>query len=371
MRAHTRRLRATLAEMHSYCRPHGSGAENAFRARYLAEFKPVRDPFGNLHVTVGPTSRILFSCHTDTVARHEGRQGVYIDAGQYLRLTERARLIQGACLGADDTVGVFLMREMILAGVPGHYVFHYGEEAGCLGSRSIAYHRPEFLEQFDAAIAFDRKDLGDVITHQCGSRTSSDAFALALADNLNATMPGFVYAPSDRGLYTDTNSYADIIPECTNLSIGYTSAHGSAEAVDVAHVLRLRRALLAVSWADLPIERDPADFAEDDWSQYEYYPTPTVRQTTPGPVVSSFPDRTSDRPRGVATPIWGNARNGWADDDEETIRPGRYPNDAPDLHDVIFLCEACGLEYFAAESWAKNKLAFCSSECEEFIGSRC
>src|SRR3954464_8308415 len=76
----------TLADMHTYARPHGSAIENEFRRRYLSEFSPIRDPFGNLHVQIGE-SRTLFSCHTDTVADGAGRQTVYVDADDRLRLS--------------------------------------------------------------------------------------------------------------------------------------------------------------------------------------------------------------------------------------------------------------------------------------------
>lgn len=349
-------LEQTLADMHTYARPHGSAIENEFRRRYLSEFSPIRDPFGNLHVKIGE-SRTLFSCHTDTVANGAGRQTVYVDADDRLRLSRRSRQVKGACLGADDTVGVFLMREMIKAEIPGYYVFHYGEEAGCIGSRDLAQYRAEWLKtSFDAAIAFDRKDTGDVITHQCGGRTASDLFVAALVRHLNATDPRLLYLPCVTGLYTDTNSYADLIPECTNVSIGYTFAHDASESVDVAHVLRLRRALLTVDWEHLPIGREPiSEWAE--WDDDEDLTALVVSASTG----ARMPDRE------IHSPIWGNTPI--LDDDDpisadvdRDLRSERGRG----LNDVIFLCESCGFEYYLIESDAPRRQSYCSPECQQF-----
>src|SRR3546814_3924895 len=86
---------------------------------------------------------------------------------------------------------------MIAAAFPVLYLFHRGEEQGCLGSRWIERHTPELLADIDAAIAFDRAGLGDVITHQSYGRTCSDAFATNLASALNRQNSGFRYAPDD------------------------------------------------------------------------------------------------------------------------------------------------------------------------------
>jgi hypothetical protein len=243
----------TLLDMLTYRRPMGSPAERKFRNRYLLNLPGAfEDTYGNIHVTVGD-SRCLWSCHTDTVHQHSGRQRISVD-GQFARLMDGQR---SSCLGADDTVGIYLLREMILAGVPGCYVFHYGEERGGIGSRALAKHHGEFLAQnFDMAIALDRRGTRDVITHQSVGRTCSDLFARSLATALN-DCSGLTYAASSQGVYTDTAEYADLIPECTNLSVGYQFEHTSKEYVDLSHVARLRAALLALDTTALTVARDP------------------------------------------------------------------------------------------------------------------
>ncbi len=143
------------------------------------------------------------------------------------------------------------MREMFLAGVPGRYIFHYGEEAGCEGSSDLAKYSPETLEGIKYAIALDRAGTSDIITSQLGDTCCSDEFAQSLIDAL-----GLPYTP-EYGSYTDTASYVDIIPECTNLSVGYSGAHSNRESVDFAHVGVLLDALVKMDQSRLICSRDP------------------------------------------------------------------------------------------------------------------
>lgn len=243
-------------DMITYCRPHGSASETEFINRFIAPLPGVmRDTFGNYHVCTDPTSTTLWSCHTDTVHRKAGRQTIHVDYTKMtLQLSKRSRKTSN-CLGADDTTGCYLLREMILANVPGYYIFHYGEESGGIGSRALAGAYSAWLkERFKCAIALDRCGTQDIITHQ-GFRTASDAFALSLALALDMD-----YKPCSSGIYTDTAEYEEIIPECSNVSIGYSRAHSPAETQDLAHLDRLRTALLKIgSTNHLTIDRDPAD----------------------------------------------------------------------------------------------------------------
>lgn len=243
------KLLDTLIEMHTYCRPMGSDTEKAFIARYISNLPNAeQDRHGNWHVTVD-AAPVLWSCHTDTVHREQGRQMV-----KYRRKTGTLvldTLSKSDCLGADDTAGVFLCREMILAKVPGHYVFHYGEERGGVGSRDLAKLDETFLRQFQFAIALDRQGTADIITHQGGERSASDAFALSLAAQL-----GGYYGPCGFGIYTDTDEYKWIIPECTNVSVGYQRAHSSKEILDCKHVVHLLEALKRIDSNKFVVGRD-------------------------------------------------------------------------------------------------------------------
>lgn len=242
-------------DMISYCRPHGSTSELEFITRFIATLPGAyTDEYGNWHVCTDPNSTTLWSAHTDTVHRKPGRQTLHIDyKAMTLQLSKRSRRTSN-CLGADDTTGCYLLREMILANVPGYYIFHYGEECGGIGSRALASHYAEWLKRFACAIALDRCGTQDIITHQGVGRTASDPFALSLAYAL-----GMDYKPCSSGIYTDTAEYEEIIPECSNVSIGYSHAHSNREVQDLLHLDRLRTALLALrSTNHLTIDRDPS-----------------------------------------------------------------------------------------------------------------
>lgn len=261
--------RSGLLEILSWARPHDSAIERAFCREYLDSFPGMTaDAFGNRMLAIGPRPRIMWSCHVDTVARRGGQQDVGIDEDGIAHLCEGK---PGMSLGADDGAGIWIMLNMIEACRPGLYLFHRGEEQGCLGSHWIQRNSPNLLKDIDAAIAFDRAGFGDIITHQSYGRTCSDAFAASLAAALNGLDPEFRYAPDDTGVFTDTNEYAGIIPECTNLSVGYHNQHGPKETLDVDHCEKLLAAMLRLDTSPLVIERDPSVQEDDRWGWLETY----------------------------------------------------------------------------------------------------
>jgi hypothetical protein len=113
-------------------------------------------------------------------------------------------------------------------------------------------------------VAFDRRGTWSVITHQFGGRCCSDEFGEALAAQLNMHNDDFMYVTDDGGVFTDTANYTEIIPECTNLSVGYYDEHTDRERLDLAHLFALRDALLKVNWGALPVKRDPTKFERFD-----------------------------------------------------------------------------------------------------------
>jgi hypothetical protein len=253
---------ATLLAMFSYMRPRGSRTEQAFVDRFLTPLGFERDPYQNLVLSIGDAP-VLFSAHMDTVHRIEGFQTLDYGDDKVIRLSRKARRGASNCLGADDTAGVWLITEMVKAGVEGTYVIHHGEESGCIGSADLAKGDPEWLSQFRSAIAFDRAGVRDIVTHQMGQRTCSDAFARSLALQLPKG-----YRPDPTGVYTDTNEYAHIVPECTNISVGYKGQHGVSEEQNVPHLVELRDHLTKIRVSELIIDRDPTnDYPE--WGRYE------------------------------------------------------------------------------------------------------
>lgn len=240
-----------LLKMHTYCRPSGSVTERDFCAKYIDSIPGVvTDAGDNRIIHVGDTvaNPVLWSSHTDTVHHKAGTQKVTYGDG-ILTLSEGSL---SSCLGADCTVGVWIMRQMILANVPGVYIFHSAEEIGGHGSRHIANATPDLIRGLKYAIAFDRKGTHSIITHQM-SRCASDEFGSALAEAL-----GSPYSLDTGGTFTDTANYTKIIPECTNISVGYYNQHFSDEYLDVSFALHVLNQVLRLDVSTLPAVRDPS-----------------------------------------------------------------------------------------------------------------
>lgn len=265
-----------LVTMLCWPRSHNSPEELAFTAwlknHITTELKRIVEPHseGAFSVTI-PSDKVrvvdsvstfipsttLFSCHVDTVDQKmmdsATRKKLTYDPGFGTIALDSTSA--GNCLGADDSAGIWLMLKMIEAGTPGTYLFHRGEEVGGISARAIASKETLWLGQFQAAVAFDRKDNGDIVTVQGGLRCASPKFASRLGGMLDAF--GFQYKESTTGSYTDVKDYRGLIAEVVNLSCGYDSAHSRNETLDYAHLHALAEALPKVEWESLPVDRDP------------------------------------------------------------------------------------------------------------------
>lgn len=243
---------AVLLEMLSFARPADSAMEKKWVEDYIYPVVMAHKPLTytdekNVGCTVGEGSKVLFSCHTDTVHRTEMRLPLLVDAATNIVYADKM------VLGADDGAGVWLMLEMIKAGVPGTYLFHRGEECGGLGSSAMADQFPDYLKGHDFAIAFDRKADCSVITHQAGGRCCSDEFADQLCGLLGGN-----FGKDTGGSFTDTANYTHLIAECTNLSVGYYDQHTANEFLDLEFLLELREKCIALPWHELKAHRVPA-----------------------------------------------------------------------------------------------------------------
>jgi len=248
-----------LLQMHTFARPHGSKMERAFCKKYLSDLPGIyTDEAGNHILKVGEKPHVMWSSHTDTVHSKEGRPRLSY-GGSILSLSEKET--EASCLGADCSVGVWLMRQMILRSIPGLYVFHAGEEVGGIGSTFISEKTPELLEGIDIAIALDRRGETSVVTHQFGGRCCSDLFAKSLAAQINLG-----YETDSGGTFTDTANYTSQIAECTNISVGYYNQHTKSEILDVGFAVTLLEHLCKIDQSLLIVSRDPtARECYTDW----------------------------------------------------------------------------------------------------------
>ena len=252
---------ADFMQMIRWMRPANSPALDMFCEIYLRPVFGAPDDFGNYIKIInnkdGSAPNLCFTSHSDTVHSVDGIQDLVVEGNFVHSVGED-------CLGADCTTGVWLVLEMIREKVPGVYVVHDSEEVGCVGSRSLVKDRPSWLDDIDAVISFDRKGTDSIVTHQMGLRTASNEFAKSLALALN--MPDM--KPDDTGVYTDSNEYADLIKECTNISVGYYGQHTMGETQDIDFMVKLRNALVSADWAKLVFKRDPMDTTEDPYHNY-------------------------------------------------------------------------------------------------------
>lgn len=256
-----------LVDMLTYKRPSRSQTEQDFVDEFIEPIMGKPDIHGN-YVKVIPHSNgleptVIFTAHYDTVHKTGGRQKVVVTDG----IVSLPSNSDSNCLGADCTTGVWLVTGMILAGVPGVYVIHADEESGCIGSSAFVEDNKFWLEGKTHCISFDRFGTGSVITHQCGMRTSSDEFATSFAKALRMD----TLKPDSTGVFTDSNEYAFVVPECTNISVGYYNQHTKSETQDLRFAENLLDSLVDADWSKLVSVRDPAIVEYDNYGENMSY----------------------------------------------------------------------------------------------------
>ena len=251
----------SLVEMLRWKRPEGSTAQKYWCRVFLEPTFGHPDAHGNyIHIVSeadGSHPKVCFTAHHDTVHHEGGRQDVIVSG-------DVVTSVGTDCLGADCTTGCWLILGMIESKVPGVYVIHAGEEIGCVGSSKLVKDHPTWIDKVQAVISFDRKGMESVITHQMGKRTCSDAFAVSFSAALD--MPSL--RPDTTGVYTDSNEYAGVVSECTNISVGYLSQHTARESQDIYFAYELLDNLCKADWSKLVFEREPAVDAWDDVSYF-------------------------------------------------------------------------------------------------------
>ena len=227
----------------------------------------VRDAHGNYFVLIGGSeqSDVAFTSHLDTVARPGSAAPDIAITNKGVMFLRNPQVAD--CLGADCGAGIYLMLEMIRHGVHGRYCFFVDEEVGCEGSRASAKDDTGFWTGVKAMISFDRRGDG-IITHQRYQRCCSDTFAKELAARLGRTE-----AHLQKGVYTDSAEFVSIIPECTNVGVGYMHEHTPDEVLDLSILGSvLEHVLSPGTFKHLPIERDLKTVEPDVWLSAPAYP---------------------------------------------------------------------------------------------------
>jgi hypothetical protein len=212
-----------------------------------------KDDHGNYFKIIGDTD-IMFCAHLDTYCYLYDKV-YHIIEGDIIKTDGTSTL------GGDDKAGVVIMIKMMEAGIPGLYYFFRGEEgvtspSGTWGSRQAIKTRKEFFKDYNKCIAFDRKGNTSIISQQMYSECCSEDFVDSLITEFKNN--GLTYRDDDTGMWCDSGVFMELIPECTNISVGYKSEHTYNEEQDIAHLDDLVKACLNINWEGLPTKRDPS-----------------------------------------------------------------------------------------------------------------
>ena len=218
-------IKSTFLKLTEYTIPYST--DNKYE-NTLAKYLPTgykTDSVGNFYVEVGQ-SETLFTTHLDTYCTEYQKVNHVID-GDIIKTDGKT------ILGGDNKLGMSILLYMIQKGIPGTYYFFLGEEpiisGGLWGSQNALKANPNFFKKFKRAVAFDRKETGSVVRRQKARYCCSEEFADALSDEL--TNLGVESKPDPNAYYTDTATFLDIIPECTNISAGGWKEHYNSEWV--------------------------------------------------------------------------------------------------------------------------------------------
>uniref|UniRef100_A0A7C5RF11 M28 family peptidase n=1 Tax=Thermus caliditerrae TaxID=1330700 RepID=A0A7C5RF11_9DEIN len=192
-----------------------------------------------------PEARVILTAHLDTVEftpatdlQEEKREGRKIVRGK------------DGGLGADDKAGVALVLYLHSLLPEVGFALFLGEEEGRKGSQEAL--DAGLFRNARAMISLDRRGKEEIIFVQKGKETGSLQTAQWLADRL-----GMGHRPSDKGSRTDSYTFADRIPECLNVAVGYHNPHSDKDEQDLDYLDLLGERLAQVPWEELPVHRTP------------------------------------------------------------------------------------------------------------------
>lgn len=236
--------------------PHG-------KEKLMEKFLPEgikKDGIGNYYIEIGE-SESMFTCHLDSATDRFSTVNHRIEYEIFCGTNGKT------ILSADDKSGMLIILRMIENKIPGLYYFFLGEESGCIGSR-WAKQNLDF-SKYKRCVSFDRRNYGNVITRQMGSRCCSTEFAESLSEQLNThfdfdyfnqrynelglELDEFKFKPDPTGIFTDSAQFMGIIPECTNISVGYFNEHSHSEFQNLLYLDLLVDSVLKVDWEKLPV----------------------------------------------------------------------------------------------------------------------
>ena len=246
-------IKEIFLKLTEYTIPHGK--EDRL-AKYLPEGIQ-KDEVGNYFIKIGE-SKTMFCTHLDTYCKKLVKVVHMIDG-------DKIKTNGKTILGGDNKLGCSILLYMIEKQVPGLYYFFIGEEpihknGGRYGSKTILKANDKIFEGYKRCIAFDRRETGSLVTRQLGRRCCSDEFGNLLKEQLKQN--GLEYELDDKAYYTDTATFIDYIPECTNLSAGGWGEHTHSEWVDLSYTKLVAEAAVRINWEELKVNRIIPNYRE-------------------------------------------------------------------------------------------------------------
>lgn len=221
--------------------------------REVLEFLPelTEDKHGNFYKIIGQ-SKTVFTAHLDTADQFQKKVNhVFSERNG----DEWVGTDGSSILGADDKAGVCVLLYMMEHNIPGIYYFFVGEEVGLVGSGRVSrdFDSIDFLQGVERMISFDRRSTGSIITRQMGRDCCSSEFAQHLISEYDKV--GLPMEEDPGGIYTDSAIFMDLIPECTNISVGYNNEHSSREVQNLTFLEKLCEASIKIDWESSPTIR--------------------------------------------------------------------------------------------------------------------
>lgn len=201
-----------------------------------------QDQFGNYY-KLGE-SDVLLTAHLDTVHDVTNFNQVEYRIEDYV-----VKSAGKAPLGADDKAGVALVL-YLAERLPVNYALFIGEEKGLVGSNkaALAYEYDMWvMTDLKAVISLDRKGVNNIVNSQLGMPCASYEFVLAVQEELpflTRIVPGS---------FTDSAAFMDLVPNVTNISVGYYDQHTNRESQNLLYLDKLGESLLQVDWEKLAI----------------------------------------------------------------------------------------------------------------------
>lgn len=234
------------------------GKESTLESLLPKGFK--KDKFGNYFYEIG-NSETLFTTHLDTYSdKHEKVNHKFFKKDGKACTMEEAEIIATdgkTILGGDNKAGCTILINMINNNIPGVYYFFLGEEpiisGGVWGSTQALKANPEYFKRFKRAVAFDRREMGSVITRQMARPCCSPEFTDAMIKEMGGQ--GLPFKADPTGYYTDSGVFMDVVSEVTNLSAGVWNEHSPKEFCVIDYLEKVAEAALHIKWENLPVVR--------------------------------------------------------------------------------------------------------------------